>query len=101
MILGIDSTGEVYPCYPQERTGSAVLIEGGGGLKDLPTAVQIDETPGAERIVAVLCDGTFTTAELSRSLAAAKPGAEGRLPTLRQGCLQQEILLQKATGEPQ
>ena len=99
MILGMDSRGEIYPCYPQDQVGNAVPVGADESLRDLPTAVRIDETPGSERIVALVCERSFSAATMRGWLGSAVPGPDGALPLLQDGCVQEEVLLVKSAGE--
>jgi hypothetical protein len=93
MVVGIDETGTMYPCWPQGPAPAAQHVAPAPAPEVLPTAVTLDATPGAERIVAIRCDMPFSLADLAQPLSdPAKPPADPS-PALRPGCAQQVIRL--------
>ena len=100
LVAGVDQRGEAYLCYPQGSTGEAARYRVRASGKPLDTAVQLDEVPGRERLVALLCPSPFAWDELRSTLtkAAGTVGAadQAPLPALRAGCQQVETSLLKA-----
>ncbi len=94
LLLGIDARGETYPCYPQTPDGRAAALAPSVGPRPLPAAVRLDATPGRERLVALFCPEPFSSADVARTLRAAR--AADPLPVLRPGCTQREVVLVKA-----
>ena len=94
VILGIDSTGSAYPCYP--TSGASAQLKHGKPA-EVPGAISLDGTLGVERIVAVRCEGEVPYGELADALtsAAAELSADRAIPELRAGCAQQEVRLLK------
>lgn len=95
LVLGIDATGAVYPCWPTD--GVARLVPATVDPVDLEAAVRFDATPGAERIVAVACSEPFDLETIDDAVVdrASSVGPDERLPPLRSGCVQDEIRLEK------
>ncbi len=94
MIVGRDERGDVYPCFPQAGK-RAQAIPASTTPVTLEAAIELDETPGRERIVGLLCPGAFDYDALVRALATAKPGAP-----LLEGCQVEELVLEKPGGTP-
>jgi anti-sigma factor RsiW len=95
LILGIDGTGEAYPAYPA-RGGSAAR-QAVGSSQSVPAAIELDATPGVERLVAIHCEAPFTYARIAEALeeAMAERAPEEDAGLLREGCRQKELWLQK------
>lgn len=92
IVAGVDGTGAVYPVWPPGGSGSAP-VTASKEAQQLDAAIQLDSTPGAERIVALRCGEPVGWGWLSGALKA-EAGAE-RLPALKEGCVQEEVRLQK------
>lgn len=86
MIVGIDARDEAYLCYPQRGGGAAERVEAAGAPRDLPEAIRMDDAPGAERLVALLCDAPF---DFERAVRAAHDEA---VPS---GCARAEVSVVK------
>jgi hypothetical protein len=95
-VLGLDARPSVTVYAPQ--SGPAVQLAGGGKIL-LPEAIVADATPGAERIVAVVCPSALTADELTRAAegalraAGGRPEAVGELPL---PCAQSPVVVRKA-----
>ena len=100
LVLGIDSTLEPYPCYPADPSRGAQAWAASPRPVQLDTAIQLDATPGQERIVALLCDEPvgldILTPPLRQVSADLQPWQD--LPTLDVSCLQRELRLNKLDG---
>jgi hypothetical protein len=96
LVVGVDDRGQIYPCHPQGAAPASVRVEAQAEAVELPAAVQLDPTPGVERIVALRCAEPFDLEEL-RSALMGLPG-EGPVPALRAGCAQDIVRLHK--GQP-
>lgn len=94
LILGIDSTGSAYPCYPTDGSSAAIQH---GEPAEVPGAINLDDTLGIERLVAVRCPDTPSFDDLAHALerAAAGLSADSATPQLREQCAQQEVRLRK------
>ena len=95
MIIGIDGALAPYPAHPSQP-GAAVAYQ---ALTSRPVgaAIQMDATPGVERLVAIHCPAAFGYDDVSGALRAAvdgKPAGEAA-GVVREGCAQQELWLQK------
>jgi hypothetical protein len=94
-LVGVDAAGRVSVYYP--RPGEPHPVYPGGAARPVPGSVILDETLGAERVFALICDRPLGRAELARRVrsAAADPRrwiAEQRLPL---DCRQTSIMLHK------
>lgn len=86
-VLGWDGTrASLY--YP-EGPGSEALQAGSAKLLDF--AIELDDSPGEERILGVFCNAAFDAEALRTAL-----GKDGHLPT-RDGCSSDTIVLDKGT----
>lgn len=97
VILGLDSAGEAWTGLPQDGA-EPVALEASEGLVDLGAAVQLDDQGERERLVAFRCPEPVSPAVLAGELAALGSSAspdEG-LPTVHEGCAQDELILHKA-----
>jgi hypothetical protein len=100
VVLGLDSTRSVTLYAPYAATGEAsqpTHLERAGVIT-LPGSIVADQAPGAERIVAVLCDvPTPPQAVRARAVAAldAAGGDPARVPSLGTGCRESAVLLHK------
>jgi hypothetical protein len=94
MLLGSDGRQQTYPIYATDRRMARVFD---GGRQALPAAIALDETPGTERLIAVLCEGPFAYSDVEGPLRAAVAGlsATEDVGLLRVGCAQVEVRLQK------
>ncbi len=94
LILGIDSTGSAYPCYPTDGSSAAIQH---GKPAEVPGAINLDDTLGIERLVAVRCPDTPSFDDLAHALERAASGlsADSATPQLREQCAQQEVRLRK------
>ncbi len=99
LILGIDSTGSAYGAYPQGSDRSTA-VTGQAEALDLSTAVQLDEVGVLERFVALRCPEALTLAAASQALQAAalQHDRDQLLPPIREGCVQDEIVLHKGAA---
>ncbi len=93
LVLGVDGRGETYPCHPQGPAPASEERPPTPRATALDAAVEFDATPGAETIVALLCDGPVRYAEVAPILAAARGET---VPPLRAGCRQDAVWLRKA-----
>ncbi len=102
IVLGIDSALSPYPCYPADPARGPVAWAASPDPVRLDAAVELDATPGQERIVALLCERPVGFEELAPQLRAAASGAEAwdALPDLHTGCLQRELRVHKLQGAP-
>jgi len=99
MVMGIDDAGALALCFPQEGE-EAALINPSNDYVTLPQAVRVDDSPGRERLVAVYCPETFTFDAVAAAVSTLDdPGSDEPLPTLLEGCAQQELILNKPGGD--
>ena len=94
LILGIDSTGAAYPCYPADGSSAAIQQ---GEPAEVPGAIHLDATLGVERLIAVRCPEPAVFDDLAGALQDAASGlsTDGATPQLRDRCAQQEVRLIK------
>jgi len=102
LILGIDSTGSAYGAYPQGSDRSAAL-SGHAEIQDLSAAMQLDDVGNLERFVALRCPDALTLDAASQALqtAAQDHAPDQLLPPIREGCVQDEIVLHKGARAPE
>lgn len=92
VVLGVDETGSVYPCHPS-RPAPPTAHAASSEPVDLKAAVVLDAVLGTERMVALHCPDAF---EWSAAAKALETWASlDDLPTLRQGCAQDVVSLEK------
>ncbi len=87
-IWGIDARGLVSAYHPPGAELSRVPA---GRRQALPNAVELDDTLGEERLVAVFCTSRVGSAEVAAAIQAA-PGA----PRLPKGCTHETLSIVKA-----
>jgi len=102
LILGIDSTGSAYGAYPQGSDRSRAL-SGHAEVQDLSAAMQLDDVGNLERFVALRCPEALTLDAASQALqtAAQDHDPDQLLPPIREGCVQDEIVLHKGARAPE
>ncbi len=101
LVVGIDSQLEAYPCFPPDSTVGSAQWEASPQLTQLAAAIELDATPGQERIVALLCEQPTSLEQVGPRLRrAVEATAEwDDLPDLMPGCLQRELRLHKLDKE--
>jgi hypothetical protein len=77
MIVNVEARGEVRPFYPYPA-GHSLAVKPGARF-ELPGSIELDESLGAERIIAVFSDRPLGFDEVR---AAIREGAPGRLGTV-------------------
>ncbi len=102
LVLGIDSTMTPYPCYPADPSRGPAAWAASPQPVQLDAAIELDATPGQERIIALLCQQPVGFDEVAPQLRTAASDVEawGDLPDLHAGCLQRELRLHKLEGAP-
>jgi len=100
VVFGLDATPSVTlyaPYAPSGATAQPIRLEG-SGQSTLPGSIIADETPGAERVVAVVCE-VATPLDVLRAHAVAALNAAGgdpaRVSSLGTGCLESAVLMRK------
>jgi len=86
MIVGIDAANEAYLCYPQSGGGSPAQVDSTLDPVALPEAIRMDDTPGTEQIVAILCEDRFAYDDIASALLD---------DTLPPGCTTDSVNLEK------
>ncbi|MEZ4320281.1 MAG: hypothetical protein R3F61_22570 [Myxococcota bacterium] len=86
MVLGLDAADDPYLCYPQNEGGRAVETDASPRPRPLPEAIRMDDTPGTETLVAVLCDRPFAFEAMAERV---------RADDLPEGCAIDELTLEK------
>ena len=101
LVVGIDSALEPYPCYPPDPSLPAPVWAASPQPVVLDAAIELDATPGQERLIALLCDESIGLVELEPVLHAAAVRAAGweDLRELAPGCLQREVRVHKLPEE--
>ncbi len=102
VVLGVDSALNVYPCFPLDAAGGPAAWTASPQPVQLGTAIQLDATPGQERLVALLCERPVGFEQLSTQLMNAATDADSwaDLPPLHGDCLQQELRVRKLEEGP-
>jgi len=102
IVLGIDSTMNPYPCYPADPGSGPAPWSSSPDPVQLDAAVELDATPGQERLLALLCGQPVGFDAVAPRLRTAASGAEawGELPDLYPGCLQRELRVHKLEAAP-
>lgn len=99
-IVGVDAAGAITPYVPV-ASGAPLRLPAGAD-QQLDGSIVLDDTPGFERIFAVLCDHSFEMPALldrARSALAAANGEPSRVElAVRAGCLQTSFLVEKSQG---
>lgn len=86
-VWGVDALGRVSPY----QTSAQLALIPAGQQQALPEAAELDESLGAERLIAVVCAHPVPASEIGAALAAA-PGA----PRLPDGCASESLAIVKA-----
>ena len=96
LVLGVDGAGSVYPWHPSGDAAASVPVTAKTSVKPA-VGLQVDATPGDERIVALLCAEPVRYADVRGALASAAElaGNDGPLPAVRRGCEQSVVVLRK------
>jgi hypothetical protein len=63
LVVGLEPRGRLYPCYPLDPGAGAQPVPGGVS-GPLPGAVELDESPGEERLFLIWCPRPFGPDEL-------------------------------------
>ncbi|MEL6347152.1 MAG: hypothetical protein AAFV53_28820 [Myxococcota bacterium] len=96
LVLGVDGKNVVYPWHPMGKKAEAIQVSTGAVVQ--PTiSMRMDETPGRERIIGLLCETPFRFEDVSGVLSlktSLTPEGE-EIPLLREGCQQTEVALYK------
>lgn len=95
LVVGIDASGGVYPCWPADGVSEAV--DRSDRARDLPAAVRLDDTPGAERLVAIRCPEVFSLDRIAGALVdrASSVGPDARMAEIHPGCAQDELRVER------
>ncbi len=93
MVVGMDDSAEPYACWPQEEDPAAVYLPKSDVPVLLPTAVEFDETAGAEHLFALWCDHPFHLGDLSPAMTASLFASAATAPP---GCSLARVDLIKA-----
>jgi hypothetical protein len=100
VVLGLDAAPSVTlyaPYAPTAGAAQAIKLDSAGKTA-LPGSIVADETGGAERVVAVVCEGATPPEALRARAVAALTAAAGdpaRVSSLGTGCLESGVLLHK------
>lgn len=95
LIVGVDDRGQDYLCYPQRQQGHAALVAASASPYSLEEAVRLDEVMGHERLLALFCPEPVSLEQIKPGLLQAVQAGAQDIPTLKPGCVQSEITLQK------
>lgn len=95
LVFGLDASGMSYPIWPPDPALRSAPLQPSAGPVDLKVGLELDGTPGAERLIATRCPGAFSAATLYPSLMAEDP-----LPELEPGCAAAEVTLPRRAGAP-
>lgn len=97
LVVGVDAKASVYPCWPQGDDPESRLFSATLTPVDLDGAMQLDATPGTERLVALHCEAPVRLSQVTPSLTqlTASTPAHQSLPPVRQGCVQDELRVVK------
>lgn len=86
-VWGVDALGQVSPY----QTSAQLALVPAGRQRALPEAAELDESLGAERLVAVICSRPVSAGEVSAAL-----GADPAAPRLPDGCSSESLSVVKA-----
>lgn len=86
-VLGLDAAGRLSVYHPEGDRLSKVEA---GQEQPLPAAIELDATPGEERLIAVFCDSDVALAPITLALERS-PAA----PAFPQGCTLERWTLKK------
>ncbi len=102
LVAGIDSELEPYACYPSDPSQGSAIWAASPRPVQLDAAIELDATPGQERLVALLCDESVNMDRLAPLLreAASSTAEWDDLPDLVAGCRQRELRLSKLVEDP-
>jgi hypothetical protein len=96
-VLGLDAAPSVTVYVPAPPARALVRVEHPGEMA-LAGSIVADDTPGFERVSALLCDTAPPLESLRRKAESALSSAQGRpeaTSSLDSGCLESSILLYK------
>lgn len=93
-IAGVDASGEPWSAFPASGNGSVAISPAPAG-QDLPTGVQLDNSLGTERLIAVYCPTALPWAALSDALKQPVPPPADSSSPLIPGCVHRELSLEK------
>lgn len=97
MVLGLDDAGGApYMAWPEASVGHSQEVPGTPDPTDLNKAIELDATPGTERIIALQCDAPLSWDRAAAAASAVQAAADTPLPALIPGCEQSEVRLRKA-----
>jgi hypothetical protein len=102
VVMGLDAAPSVTVYAPAASASAPIHVEATGSTT-LPGSIVADETPGIERIVALVCAAATPPDELRRRAEAALERAHGqpeRVTTLGTGCLEDSVVMRKEIGSP-
>ncbi len=83
LILGHDDRDNVYLCYPQGTTATAVPLDAHLEMVPLEAAMQFDDVLGAEHLTAYFCDSPLSLPTLDPKALETPPGCTRRELTLK------------------
>lgn len=86
-LLGLDATGRVSVYYPE---GERLAKLERGRERSLPVALELDTSPGDERVMGVFCREDVSVARVRQALEHSADA-----PELPSGCTQERWTLQK------
>lgn len=95
LIAGIDSSGQVYPVYPQQGGGEAESVDGSDETRALEAAVRLDDVGTSERLVAMRCPENFALDDAQDVLESPREGEEPVGEDLFAECVYSEVTLKK------
>ena len=102
LVFGIDATQATYPCFPSDAARGAQAWAASPKPVQLDAAIELDATPGQERLVALLCDEPMQLENIAPALRSTAAGLEPwqELPPLDLSCLQRELRVVKLEEAP-
>ena len=86
LVFGIDAANESYVCYPQSEGGASTPIDASPRPTQLPEAIRMDDSPGTERLIALLCEAPFALEDVEDDVRNGRPPA---------GCVFDDVTLEK------
>lgn len=89
LLLGADSTGAVYPIWPAD--GRSQEQPASEDPTTLSRAIELDATPGVERMVGVACPSPVPVEQFDLTTVPE----QGEIPLLLEGCEQEVVRLIK------
>ncbi|GEM_PF-1247927 len=100
MIVGVDSTGSVYACHPQDTDGNSRAYKASADPIRIDEAMRFDDSAGHERLIAITCQQPFSLDDVRERMSreARALDASDPMPVVLSECVQRETVLTKVSA---